>query len=147
MIIDAENEPTCHVPAASSSFSCILRLAASIISSLLLCSICCRKSLLGAQPDGGDSPAFSLPFELILEWRLYLVIRSGSAGLRSAKVGVEVEDKMGNGTSGWNDGGACHGGVNESFQLRNGRGLTYRLEAPASEYSFCCGSNTSAIAL
>jgi hypothetical protein len=75
------------------------------------------------------------------------VIRSGSAGLRRAEVGVEVEDKTGNGTSGWNDGGACHGGVNGSFELRNGRGLTYRLEASASQYSFCCSSNTSAIAL
>lgn len=73
--------PTLHVisqpsasyhysPDVSSSFSCIRRRAASIISSRLRCSISCRFSLSAAQPVAGGDCSFSFPFKLIRDWRL-----------------------------------------------------------------------------
>jgi hypothetical protein len=92
--------------AFSASFSCIFRRAASIISSLRRCSIFCLSSLLPAQPPLGGSSSFSLPFELIRDCRLYLVIKSGSTLTGCCGLADDADDAVVKEIGGWNDGGA-----------------------------------------
>lgn len=91
---------------ANSSFSCIFRRAARIISSLRRCSVFCLSSLLIDQPGGVGSCSFSLPFVLTRDWRLYLVIRSGSVTLGCAADVSGADDVAAKVIGGWKDGGA-----------------------------------------
>ena len=79
--------------AVSASFSCIFLRAANIISSLRRCNSFCLSSLLLDHRGLVGSSSFSLPFEVIFDCRLYLVIKSGSI-FTGCCAPVEVEDAV-----------------------------------------------------
>ncbi len=105
----------------SASFSSNFLLAARIISSLRLCSIFCRASLLLAHPGGGDSSSLSFPFEFTFACKLYRVIRSGGSDFAIvAEVAVVVESDVVvmNEGGGWKDGGA-YNRISASYHVPN----------------------------
>lgn len=97
----------CAFPAAFSAaiLASIFFLAANIISSRLLCSAACLSSRLELHAFAFAARSASL-LALTLSCRLYLVIRSGSAGLGGALKGCvcvvpDGEGEVGGG-GGWN---------------------------------------------
>lgn len=113
-IVLIPQRPYLSLVALNASFSIIFRRACRIISSLRLCNTFWRSSFVAvAVLFTVCASASSFPFPLselaILDCRLYLVMRSGSAGFGFEKRPVDRVPDDGEviwGNTGWKDGGA-----------------------------------------